>query len=462
VTALHTPTLGTEATRPMEVHAARRLLVVTYSFPSDGLVGGLRWAGLTKYLARQGWNVAVLTAAPAVDNEPVPGVRVESCPRLWTVIDALRFLRRPGHGSHTSLPSAGGFAHPPRVSAPVRRLYEELAALLHLPDESRGWVARAILRARSLIRRFEPHVVVSSGPPHSAHLVAAIATIESSARWLIDLRDPWAGPFTKAWESDPTLRTWVFRGIVSRLERAAFRTADGVITNNLRLAEALAVKYPEAVVTCVPNGVDPERLPRPADDPYPGLGIVYAGTLYGSRDLGPVVRALRIFFEHHPAAACAGSKLRIAGLAEPRHALALRKVVAEAGLGQHVEVLGRLGRAQALEVVSRSRLAVVLAQEQELQVPAKLYESVAMGIPTLVLATAGSAAVEGSRLGALVCDPSDMEGIACVLEQLWQDDSRQRWPCPVPISYEAIAPVVDELLRGVRTDASPGIGVGIS
>jgi len=100
-------------------------------------------------------------------------------------------------------------------------------------------------------------------------------------------------------------------------------------------------------------------------------------------------------------------------------------------------------------VVSRSRLAVVLAQEQELQIPAKLYESVAMGIPTLVVAPAASAAgVEGNRLGALVRESGDVEGIAGVLEQLWREDSRQRSSCPVPITYEAIAPLVDKLFRG--------------
>jgi hypothetical protein len=114
---------------------------------------------------------------------------------------------------------------------------------------------------------------------------------------------------------------------------------------------------------------------------------------------------------------------------------------------QYVEVLGRLPRAQALDVLSRSRLAVVLAQEQALQVPAKLYESVAMGIPTLVVAPADSAAgVEGSRVGAVVRDPADIEGIACVLEQVWRDDSRLRSPCPVPITHEAIAPLLDKLL----------------
>jgi hypothetical protein len=430
----------------------RRLLVITYHFSPHGAVGGLRWWGITKYLARLGWEVSVVTAAPPVGNEPDIGGQVESCPRLWTLIDCVQLLRRlifgrsPGWSDNGSL----GALRSGRPSV-LRELRGEVAALLAFPDEGRGWMLRAALRTRSLIRRFQPHVVVSSGPPHSAHLVAAMATIGSAVRWWIDLRDPWAGHLPTIWESDWRVGSRTFRTLSPRLERLAFRAAHGVITSTHQLAEALATRYPDVPIACVPNGVDPECLPPPARHPYPGLGIAYTGTLYGGRDFGPVVRALRIFFERHPGAAQAGSKLRVAGEAHAGHARAFYDAVAAAGIEQYVEVLGLLPRAQALDMLSRSRLAVVLAQEQDVMIPAKLYESVGMGIPTLVVAPADSAAgVEGNRVGAVVRDSADVEGIACVLEQLWRDDSRRRSPCPVPITYEAIAPQVDKVLRDVR------------
>jgi glycosyltransferase involved in cell wall biosynthesis len=275
--------------------------------------------------------------------------------------------------------------------------------------------------------------------------VAAMATIGSAARWWIDLRDPWAGHLPTIWQSDWRLGSRMFRTLSPRLERLAFRAAHGVMTSTHQLAEALAARYPGVPVVCVPNGVDPDCLP-PARHAYPGLGIAYTGTLYGGRDFGPVVRALRVFLERHPDAAQAGSRLRVAGGAGVGHARAFHDAVAAAGIAQYVEVLGHLPRAQALDVLSRSRLAVVLAQEQDVQVPAKLYESVAMGIPTLVVAPADSAAgVEGIRVGAVVRDADDVEGIAGLLGELWRDGARDRLPCPVPITYEAIAPLVDRV-----------------
>jgi glycosyltransferase involved in cell wall biosynthesis len=440
--------VSTRATEAL--HDARRLLVITYRFDPDGSIGGLRWLGITKYLARLGWEISVVTAEAPVGNHTAVSAQVEWCPRLWTLIDGCRSLRRLALGrSLRSFPDASRVARPSGPPGLLRQLYKEVAACLMFPDEGRGWILRAALRARSLIRRFQPQVVVSSGPPHSAHLVAGIATTGSSVRWLIDLRDPWAGPLPKVWDSHPRLGSRIFRALSPPLERFAFRAAHGVITNTHQLAEVLAARYPDVRVVCVPNGVDPECLPPPARHRYPGLGIAYAGTLYAGRDFGPVVRALRMFFERHPDAAQAGSKLRVAGQADAGCARAFYDAVAEARMEQYVEVLGLLPRAEALNVASRSRLVVVLAQQQELQIPAKLYESVAMGVPTLVVAPANSAAgVEGTRVGAVVRDGADIEGIVGVLEQLWQADPQRRPACPVPITYEAIAPLVDKLLRG--------------
>lgn len=437
---------------------ARRLLVISYHFPPDGSIGGLRWAGITKYLARFGWKVAVVTAASPVSGSAPAGVNVESCSRLRTLNDFYRWVRRVDEQSRAVLPSSPSVAPTTRWPGLLRRLRSELAAFLVLPDESRGWLFRAALHTRSLLRQFEPQVLVSSGPPHSAHLAARMATIGSSVRWLIDLRDPWGGPHTKFFEHHAVYRTRIAHILTPRLERLAFRAAHGVIANTAALAEALAARYPDLVVTHLPNGVDPECLPTPAPEAYPGLGIAHAGTLYGSRDLGPVLRAFRLFLEGHQEAERAGSKLRIAGHVDPQRAFVLADEVASLGLEQSVEMLGLLPRTEALNMVARSRLAVVLAQEQDLMIPAKLYESVAMGVSVLVVARANSAtAVEGQRLGAIVRDPSDVAGIAGVLERLWQEPPQRR-RCPVAITYEAMAPLVDELLRG---NGGRGVSKGV-
>lgn len=445
----------------------RRLLVINYHYPPSGAAGGLRWAGLSKYLVRLGWEAHYVTGAVGAGGPTgvKDGVQIHVCPRrrgMNDLYNALaRRLRRPRGTAN------GGPPHPGvngNGASLLGRLRIELATALIFPDPTtRGWVLRAAASARSLVRRLQPDVVVSSGPPHSAHLVAWLATIGSSARWFIDLRDPWAGPIATAWYSDPMYRSQLFRVLTPRLERLAFRAAHGVIANTPELAAALAAKYPAVAVACMRNGVDPECLPPPATRPYPGLGIAYVGTLYGSRDLGPVMQALRAFLERRPDAVQAGSKLRIAGHAEALNARTRDEEIASLGLEQHVDVLGLLPREQALDVVSRSRLAVVLAEDWKVQVPAKLYELVAMGVPTLLVAgERGAAAAEAQRLGATVLDPSDIGGIVTLLERLWRNEIPQSSPRGAAITHGEMAVVLDQLLTGEfssnRWPIDPAVG----
>src|SRR5206468_11730330 len=84
----------------------RRLLVISYHFPPDGAVGGLRWAGLSKYLARVGWEVHIVTAAegPAAVT---PGVHRHHCRPRRTLNDRYKaFSARRRDARQASLTNA--------------------------------------------------------------------------------------------------------------------------------------------------------------------------------------------------------------------------------------------------------------------------------------------------------------------------------------------------------------------
>ncbi len=424
--------------------ARRRLLVISYFFPPDGAVGGLRWAGLTKYLARIGWDVCVVTAAPNADRDSEEGIKIVSRARAQTLNDWYRSLAAASIRSEISNDGGASVAEQPGTFRTLRR---EVGALLAFPDHARGWILRAAMRARSLVTRFRPDVVVSTGPPHSAHVVAWLATAGKSTRWVIDLRDPWAALRPRIWGSASDHGSWTIEAGNKWLERHAFKVADGVITNTREMAGALKDRYPDIHISCVPNGVDYERLPAETPRRFGGLAIAYVGTLYGPRDLGPVLRGLRSFLDLHPAAASAGLQLRVCGHAWPDHMARLRVQIAKLRLESFVELLGVVPQSDALSVAGRSHLAVVLAQDQALMVPAKLYELVGLGVPTLVVAEEGSAAArEGKRLGSHVVESSDVDGIVHVLEQISCRGSDGRPNSPRAAGYDQIAIQMSRLL----------------
>lgn len=422
----------------------RRVLIINYHFPPDGSVGGLRWAGFSKYLSRQGVEVHVVTSAINSESHH-PGVQVHPVPRMSTLNDLYNrvsgVVRRPKRASAGTSPAKA--PSPSGVAAPrpglLRRLRSELSAWMVFPDYSRGWLLRAGMVARKIVRDTRPDIVISSGPPHSAHIVGWIATLGRRTPHLIDMRDPWT--FMLPDGMNHTLSSSALaRKVLPRLEGRLFRRACGIVANAREFSEALTARFPEFDIKWIPNGIDPERLPEETKERFPGLSVAYVGTLYVGRDLGPILEALSVFFARNPQAAQDGSRLRVAGHMTDEHEARFRSQVVASGTGAGVEHLGVVPSKEAMKLLGQSRLAIVLAQNQPLQVPAKIYESVGMRIPTLVITEPDSAAArEAARIGAYVASPEDIQGIADVFEKIWSGAAAERQDPREPIGYPVLA-----------------------
>ena len=75
--------------------------------------------------------------------------------------------------------------------------------------------------------------------------------------------------------------------------------------------------------------------------------------------------------------------------------------------------MGLLPREEAIQVLARSKAAVILNPDQQVQIPAKIYEAVAMGVPTLVVAAEeSSSAAAANALGISFAERHDVEAMA--------------------------------------------------
>jgi glycosyltransferase involved in cell wall biosynthesis len=316
---------------------------------------------------------------------------------------------------------------------------------MYLPDHGRGWVGRAAGTARILLRRVKFDLVVTSGPPHSSHYAGLLATAGSGVRFWIDMRDPWSMTHEMQLPSDRFIRAERF--FLRRLEKFIYRRAARVVVNTREFASALRAAEPGLDVIHFPNGIDLEGMPAREVDVVRHGSIAHVGALYARRNLSSLFAAMRSLLNDRPQAASV-LRLDIAGPLESPHRERMHDEIAAAGLTSIVNVHGVIPREQALALLSRSHLALVLAQDQPLCVPAKLYESVGLGVPTVVIAEDGSAAAyEARRIGAMTFEDDDVAGLRSMLEDLLDSRIPLRIKSNASISYEDLAVQMDTLFR---------------
>lgn len=402
------------------VHDSPRLLLITFSFPPDGNVGGVRWQEMTRHFIQHGWTVDVLardfTRGDAVDltrlGGVAPGVSIYSVPEGEPLIgrvhaallSAVRWLRRNRAGSARA-ETGGADARPATAALPVLvRAYLVVVSV----RRAAMWARSACRMAVALAGRAPYHAIVTSGPPHVAHLAGRDAAIATGVPLVVDLRDPWSLVERVPERTASALWFWIAR----RQERSVMRRAAAVTMNTERARDAMRAAYPEFAerIHVVRNGADETaRVETARDDVF---RIRFAGSIYLDRDPSTFFRAAaRVIGQR---ALTPGEFLiEFAGREDTHARPSVQAMAARAGIPDFVRVHGVLPRPRALEFVAGATMLLSLPQDSTMAIPAKIYEYVRMPAWMLVLATPDSATADLLRgTDALVTDPDDIDAIA--------------------------------------------------
>lgn len=379
----------------------RTVLLAAYYFPPLAGGGVYRPLKFAKYLGQFGWRPVVLT--------------VKSAPYHWAS-DASLLAELPAGVALVRAPSF----EPHRLYA-VLSLFRlnALAAWIErvffIPDDKIGWLPGALWRGYRLIRTYGIDVVLTTGPPHSAHFLGYMLKRWTGCRWVADFRDHWTLNPMGAPRRPALERRW---------EKTVLTACDRILTvtegNRKELIETF--RLAPGKVRLIPNGYDGEDfegLPASCPAPDHKLTVVYAGTFYGTRSPEPFLRGLRRLLDRDPGLA-GGLRVRFIGKAEDRFLDLIRTLQLE-GL---VEFLGFLSHREAIEqIVSADALLLVIAPEDGNQnvLTGKVFEYLAAGKPVLALVPEGAASklLTDARVGVTVA-PTDIEAIAEQLHVLYQ------------------------------------------
>ncbi|HOU97007.1 MAG TPA: glycosyl transferase family 1, partial [Bacteroidales bacterium] len=203
------------------------VLIITYYWPPGAGAGVQRWLKFSKYLPDFGWEPLILTVDPqyaqypATDESLLKDVSEKSKVFKTPAVNYFRLASK----DKSRIPSAG-FANQDK-KGPVQWLMRFIRGNFFIPDPRKGWNRFAFKKACEIINNENVERIITSGPPHSTHLVGLkLKKKFPDILWIADFRDPW----TDIYYYKEFYHTFPARLLDRHYEKTVLTNADKIIT----------------------------------------------------------------------------------------------------------------------------------------------------------------------------------------------------------------------------------------
>jgi hypothetical protein len=366
----------------------KRVLIITYYWPPAGGPGVQRWLKFVTYFKEFGIEPVVFVPEnpnyPLIDNDienEVPeGIEVIKFPIKEPYKMAKLFSKKK-----TKMMSSGV------IAAEKQSIAEKLMLFVRgnyfIPDARVGWVKPSVKFLTTYLTENAIDTVVTSGPPHSLHLIGMKLKERIGVKWLADFRDPWT---TIHYHKSLRLKNSSEKKH-KELENQVLNTADVVVVTSpstQKEFEAIT-KQPVKVIT---NGFEE------AEDIYPILddsfSIVHIGSLLSKRNpliLWEVLSELvseNLDFK-------ANLEIKLAGVISED----VWASIGSFGLEENSTNLGYVPHAEAKQLQHNAQLLLLIemdSPETKAIIPGKFFEYLIAHRPIIALGP------EGSDVGVLM------------------------------------------------------------
>jgi len=241
----------------------KKLLIITYYFPPAGGPGVQRWLKFVKYLPEFG--VQPIVYIPENPTYPIidEGLRSQISDKVIIIKNKIwepYQLASVFSKKKTKKISSGIFPHKKKQTV-LDKTFLWIRGNLFIPDARVFWVKPSVSYLEKYIQENDIDIIVTSGPPHSLHLIGLELKQKLNVKWFADFRDPWT---TIGYHKALRLSGYAAKKH-KKLEQKVLNAADKVIvTSKTTKTEFQAItNKPISVIT---NGYDVENVEKQALD----------------------------------------------------------------------------------------------------------------------------------------------------------------------------------------------------
>lgn len=173
----------------------RRVLIITYYWPPSGGSGVQRWLKMSKYLPENGWQPVIYTAKdaeyPVEDPSLEQDVALEAEVIRRPIVEPYSFYKQFLGMKRGEKVKAGFINEGEKKNGWKENLSVWLRGNLFIPDARCWWVKPSVRFLKRYLKEHPVDAMISTGPPHSMHLIAKALHKKFNIPWVADFRDPW-------------------------------------------------------------------------------------------------------------------------------------------------------------------------------------------------------------------------------------------------------------------------------
>lgn len=172
----------------------KKVLIITYYWPPTGGAGVQRWLKFSKYFREFGWEPVIYTPSnpdfPITDNTLLKDVPEGTTVLRTAITEPYDYYRKIMRKKKNETVNQGFLAEG-KENQKLQSFMIWIRGNFFIPDARKFWIKPSIKYLTKYLSENKIDAVISTGPPHSMHMIALGLKQKLGIPWIADFRDPW-------------------------------------------------------------------------------------------------------------------------------------------------------------------------------------------------------------------------------------------------------------------------------
>ncbi|APG59451.1 glycosyltransferase family 4 protein [Christiangramia salexigens] len=233
-----------------------KVLIITYYWPPAGGPGVQRWLKFVKYL--RDFDIEPVIYIPENPSYPIVDKTFAS-----EVPEDLKIFKKPIFEPYAiaeifskkdSETISSGIINREDNQSFIQKLMLYIRGNFFIPDARKFWIKPSVKYLQEELKNNTYKAIITTGPPHSLHLIGLKLKETLNIKWIADFRDPWTniGYHSKLKLSESSQKKHI------ELERSVLDSADHIITTSFTTKDEFTGKTSKPI-TVITNGFESEN-----------------------------------------------------------------------------------------------------------------------------------------------------------------------------------------------------------